>query len=148
VTGKPNHIVISLMALGLALLACILMALGLTLLGSTFVQVYPPTDLALSNATLCRGWDSEGEPIELTDPVPFDETSICVCGHLDLDQDVFLKVSWTYEDDTLLRREQLFRSGPFLSCLTSGKDFGSGNYEASVATTVGMLALIEFTVGE
>jgi hypothetical protein len=106
----------------------------------------PEKIVELSDLTLCKGWNTEGEPIVFPDAVPSDETRICICGHLDTNTDLYLQISWGREGYSLLRDRQVFDDGPFLSCIEKHGGFESGNYKVAVLMTKKTLGLVEFQV--
>ena len=107
-----------------------------------------PAVAELSDLTICRGWDAEGNTIALPDPVPSGETRICICGDFEANQDLYLQVNWDRERTNILRDRQVFSDGPFLACVEDAQGFGPGNYGVSVVMGKETLALIEFTVAD
>lgn len=102
----------------------------------------------LSDLTLCRGWDAQGDPIVLSDPISPDETRICICGQLETNQDTLMLISWDRERSTILRNWQEFNDGPFLSCIENDEGFEPGDYGVSVIRAKTVMGLVEFSVGE
>jgi RHS repeat-associated protein len=113
--------------------------------GSYFTR---PVEANLSPLTLCQGWDNNGRPLAFPDVISTDETRICICGHLETNQDILLQISWDRERSSLLRNQQVFSDGPFLSCIESDEGFKPGNYGVSVVMYKTTLDLLEFSVGE
>ena len=106
-----------------------------------------PAVAELSDLTICRGWDAEENAIVLPDPVPPDETRICICGDFEANQDLYLQVFWYRERTNILSDKQVFSNGPFLACIEDDRGFEPGNYGVSVIMGKVTLALVEFTVG-
>lgn len=97
---------------------------------------------------ICQGWDAEENAIVLPDPVPPGETRICLCGNLEVNQDLYLQVFWDREGTSILIDKQVFSNGPFLACIEDDQGFKPGNYGVSVIMGKETLALIEFTIGD
>jgi len=126
----------------------IIITLALTLVLWGCFLIVPEINAQLSDLTLCRGWDAAGNAIALPDPVPSDETRICICGHLETNADILLEVSWDRERNTLLRQREVFGNGAFLSCIEQDDGFEPGGYGVSVMMAKEVLGLLEFTVSE
>jgi hypothetical protein len=110
--------------------------------------VTQPVEANLSDLTPCQGWDDDGRPLPLPDMISTDEARICVCGYLEANQDILLQVSWARDRSSLLRNQQVFSDGPFLSCIENDEGFKPGNYGVSVAMYKTILGFVEFSVGE
>lgn len=87
----------------------------------------------------------EGEAIVLSDPIPNDETQICICGELETNQEILLQTIWLGRTDFTQR--QVWNSGPFLSCVEDGV-LEPGRYQVSVLMTREELGSIDFSISE
>jgi hypothetical protein len=104
----------------------------------------------LTNISLCEGQTAEGIPIILQQPVPLNETRICICGHLEKnwDQDITLQVLWSQEGEMLQADVQKFGDGPFVSCVERKDGFEPGKYHVSVVNYKTAIGDMDFLVGE
>lgn len=109
----------------------------------------PKLTIELSDLTLCQGWDAE-EPIGFPNSTPSDETRICVCGHLETNQEggIMLQTIWYWDRSQLLRNPQVFSNRLFLSCIGEDEGFEPGDYIARVIAGKREIGRVEFTVGE
>jgi len=108
----------------------------------------PEITAELSDLALCRGWNAEGDPIVIPDTALPDDTRICICGHLETNQDILLQIFWDRERSSLLRHRQVFSNGPFLSCIEKAEGFEPGNYGVTVIMGKRELGRVEFSVDE
>ncbi|MCR4408411.1 MAG: hypothetical protein NUW24_16080 [Anaerolineae bacterium] len=122
------------------------LVVALAYCGCTFFTT--KTVAELSDLTLCRGWDAQGDPIVLSDPISPNETRICICGQLETNQDIMMQVFWSRERSILLTDRRVFSDGPFLSCIESDEGFEPGDYGVSVIRAKTVMGLVEFSVGE
>lgn len=110
--------------------------------------IVPEINAQLSDLTLCQGWDAADNAIALPDPIPSDETRICIRGHLETNADILLQITWARERKALLRHREVFGNGAFLSCIEQDGGFEPGGYGVSVMMGKEVLGLVEFTVNE
>ena len=119
-----------------------------TLYGCSIFSPSPLPRAELSNVTLCRGWDTEGEPIVLPKVVPPSEERICICGHIETNMDMYLQVLWSQNNTRLPAQGQVFTSGPFLNCIEEDNGFEPGLYGVDVLMGKTDLVHVGFSVGE
>jgi len=135
-TLVKQSIIIAILVMALAFCAC--------------PSPAPKLTIELSELTLCKGWNTTGEPITFPDTVSPDETRLCVCGHLDTNREkgIMLQLTWIRDRSRLLRNPQVFNNGPFLSCIENAEGFEPGDYVVIVVAGKTEIGRVEFVVGE
>jgi hypothetical protein len=100
--------------------------------------------------SLCKRQTVEGDSIILQQPVPPNETRICICGHLEKnwDRDITLQVVWSYERERLQRDVREFGDGPLISCVEQEDGFEAGEYYVFVVAYKTVIGDMDFVVGE
>ena len=82
--------------------------LALALVSCTCPFLVPKIEAELSGLVLCKGWDTDENPILSPDVVPLGETKICICGHLETNHKLFLQIYWRREGKTVSTYVQEF----------------------------------------
>jgi hypothetical protein len=108
----------------------------------------PVVEAEVSELTLCRGRDGDGNPIDLPDPVPQGETHICVCGHVETNVDLYLHVLWYRDGTPIAENLQMFNNGPFTSCIENEEGFEPGDYTMIIMRVKKPWASVEFSVAQ
>ena len=106
---------------------------------------YTPVEATLSDLTLCREWFND-RPITLPTEISSDEARICICGNLETNQDVYLKITWIKDMETLVTNLQTFSNGQLINCIEQDDGFEPGNYGVTVVMGKETLGLLEFVV--
>lgn len=94
----------------------------------------PPLEVNVTVLSLCKGWNQEGLPINLSEPVPVDTERLLVCGHIQSNrQQGTLAVNWYYEG-TYVDRDVISNVKDSFSSdlIPSEGRFKEGTYEVKV----------------
>ncbi len=93
-----------------------------------------PLEATITEFSTCKGWDTGGKPLELSDIFVSSEKHIFVCGYVQTNQPVTITIHWYYENH-IVNGEILtdLKTGYFYSTLeTKEKVFPNGEYVVEV----------------